>query len=123
MILNLDNDSARRGVEMCYRTHKTLVNPIIDWDESDVWEFLNDVAKVPHCSLYDEGFKRLGCIACPMASNTKRREELKRWPTYQRAYMRAFEQMIEARDKEYGKWANAEEVMEWWLNLGGKKEA
>lgn len=31
LILNTDNDESRRMVEMCYRTHKTLVNPIIDW--------------------------------------------------------------------------------------------
>ena len=30
IILNTDNDENRRMVEMCYRTHKTLVNPIID---------------------------------------------------------------------------------------------
>ena len=67
VVLNFDDDSARRGVEMCYRTRRTLINPIIDWTDSDVWEFLNDVVKVPHCCLYDEGYKRIGCIGCPTA--------------------------------------------------------
>ena len=40
VILNDDNDEARRMVEHCYRTQKTIVNPIVDWEEEDVWEFL-----------------------------------------------------------------------------------
>ena len=31
LIMNDDNDDARRMVEMCFRTKKTMVNPIIDW--------------------------------------------------------------------------------------------
>lgn len=49
---------------------KIIINPIIDWTEKDVWEFLNDVVKVPHCELYDPPYNRhrIGCILCPMSS-------------------------------------------------------
>lgn len=57
-----------------------LVSPIIHWTEEDVWYFLNEVLQVPHCSLYDEGWKRLGCICCPMSSNRQKRKELARYP-------------------------------------------
>lgn len=116
VVLNFDDDSARRGVEMCYRTRKTLINPIIDWTDSDVWEFLNDVVKVPHCCLYDEGFKRIGCIGCPMARGEKQTEELNRWPAYRRAYIRAFEKMLAKRleERDETDWKNGEEVMAWW---------
>ena len=40
IILNDDNDINRRMVEHCYRTRKTMVNPIVDWTDEDVWEFL-----------------------------------------------------------------------------------
>ena len=95
VILNDDNDKNRRLVEQCYRTRKTLVNPIIDWTDEDVWEFLNKVAKVPHCCLYDEGFKRIGCIGCPLSGAKNMLREFERWPKYKELYIKAFEKMIE----------------------------
>lgn len=35
LILNLDNDDDRRTIEQCYRTQKTLINPILDWTEEE----------------------------------------------------------------------------------------
>lgn len=81
---------------MCYKDHTTLVNPIIDWTTEEVWEFLKEY-NIPYCSLYDEGFKRLGCIGCPMASKTMREYEFERWPKYKNLYMIAFQKMIENR--------------------------
>lgn len=95
VILNLDNDAERRTVELCYRTRKTLINPIIDWTDEEVWEFLNEIVKVPHCSLYDEGFKRLGCIGCPLASDNARKKEFERYPKYKQAYIRAMQRMVD----------------------------
>ena len=50
LLLNMDNDENRRTVENCYRTKKTLVNPIIDWSDSDVWEFIKS-ENLPYCEL------------------------------------------------------------------------
>lgn len=113
---NDDNTETRRMVEQCYRTTKTLLNPIVDWSTEEVWEFLNDVAKVPHCELYDQGFTRLGCIGCPM--NTHAADGLERWPTYKRAYIKAFDRMIQRRKEKGSKteWEDGQAVMEWWLS-------
>lgn len=115
IILNLDNAPERRTVEQCFRTHKTIVNPIIDWLDEDVWEFLNDVAKVPHCCLYDQGYTRLGCIGCPMSYNQE--HELESYPKHKTAYLRAFGRMIRER-KRRGKETTFEtplDVMNWYL--------
>ena len=79
-----------------------------------MWEFIKKY-DVPYCCLYDQGYKRLGCIGCPM--NVRAAEELQRYPTYRRAYIRAFEKMIEARKRDGNEtvWETGEDVMKWWL--------
>lgn len=94
VILNDDNDDSRRMVEQCYRTHKTMVNPIVDWTDDDVWSFLNG-NNIPHCSLYDEGFTRLGCIGCPLSGSKNMIRDFERWPKYKELYIRAFQRMID----------------------------
>ena len=89
-----DNSTSRNMVEQCYAKKKTTVNPIIDWTEEDVWEFLNDVAKVPHCELYDEGWTRLGCIGCPLQGRKGMLRDFERWPRYKQKYIKAFDRMI-----------------------------
>ena len=90
-----DNAESRRMVEHCYAKRKTTVNPIVDWEDEDVWEFLNEVAKVPHCCLYDEGFTRLGCVGCPLQGRAGMLRDFERWPRYKELYIRAFDKMIQ----------------------------
>lgn len=94
VIMNDDNDEARRLVEQCYRTQKTMVNPIIDWSDDDVWNFLNSNG-IEHCCLYDEGFTRLGCIGCPLSGSKNMIQDFERWPKYKELYIRAFQRMID----------------------------
>lgn len=94
LILMEDNDDSKKLVEYCYAKKKTTINPIIDWEDDDVWEFLNEVAKVPHCSLYDKGFTRLGCIGCPMQGRDGMLRDFEHWPRYKQLYTRAFGKMI-----------------------------
>lgn len=54
------------------------VCPIFDWTEADVWEYLNGKG-LPHCSLYDEGNKRIGCVCCPLVPS-RMRADAARWP-------------------------------------------
>ena len=118
LILNYDNSEDAQMITHCVRTTKRLVNPIYDWTEQDVWEFLNK-NEIPHCRLYDEGFTRLGCIGCPMGNAKQQKEQFERWPAYKRLYLNAFKRMIEAR-KEKGlsceNWETPDAVMRWWLS-------
>jgi phosphoadenosine phosphosulfate reductase len=91
-------------------------NPVIAWSEKDVFDYLQDDQINP---LYSEGFKRVGCIGCPMAGRT-RSTEFARYPAFKRAYTRAFDKMLIERSKR-GKdvsWQNGEEVMHWWIQDG-----
>ena len=123
IMLNNDNADNRRLVETCITKGKHILNPIIDWTEDDVWEYLNS-RKIPHCRLYDEGFKRLGCIGCPMSGTKGMLKEFERWPKYKQIYLHAFERMIQARadnGKPYTHWKTADDVMNWWI-YGNPKE-
>ena len=72
---------------------KYLLNPIIEWSDSEVWEFIK-LKNIPYCKLYDEGFTRLGCIMCPMTTSTNKKIHAKRWPKHYAAYVRAADQCI-----------------------------
>ena len=63
------------------------VHPIFDWTTTEVWEFIKKY-NVPYCSLYGEGFHRLGCIGCPFAGKSQRLKELERWPKYKELYLK-----------------------------------
>ena len=123
--LNCDNDELRRQVETCVMKGKRVLNPILDWTEEDVWLFIRKY-QVPYCELYDQGFRRLGCIGCPKASFKNRVREFERYPGYQKAYIRAFERMIQVRrdaGKTDGNWSSGEAVFHWWLYGGSKSES
>ena len=117
IVFNDENDESRRVVEQCYRTKKTLFNPIISWTDDDVWEFHKKYC-VSYCKKYDEGYERLGCIGCPLSSNAEK--ELNENPKYKQAYIRAFDRMLLEREKlgKKTKWKTGEEVMDWWLHGG-----
>jgi len=109
--------SKRRIVEACFRnSHKFYVNPIIDWTDEDVWGYIK-INKIKYCGLYDEGFKRLGCIGCPMAGTNGRKKEFKRWPKYEMLYKRAFDKIaITGTDaNRLLHWKNGEDVFRWWM--------
>ncbi len=112
--------SGRQMHERCNRVHSRIfLHPIIDWGEVNVWEFLKGEG-IEYCSLYDEGFKRLGCIMCPMGGPAQMKREAERWPkfaqAYQRACDRAFIRLLEDPEKrKWMDWKCGADMYEWWL--------
>lgn len=116
VILNNDNDDLRRLTETCAAKNKRVVNPIIDWSDSDVWDLLRD--RQTACNpLYCE-FGRVGCVGCPMAGRKGREREFLRWQTYRRSYIAAFDRMLAQRrrlEKETYSWPTGLDVYNWWM--------
>ena len=102
-------------VESCYKKDKHILNPIIDWKEKDVWQFIKQ-KNIPYCSLYDEGFKRLGCVFCPMQSRKQRLMECQRWPGYEKSFRIAFRKLHENRKEIVKRWQNGDEMFDWWIS-------
>ena len=116
-------ESSRRAKRLLFEPCKTnkkrfFLSPIIDWSDDDVWEFITE-NKLPYCPLYDEGFKRLGCILCPMASEKARRKEAKRWPRMANAWRAALGRLIQSRQaagkESIANCSTGEELFAWYL--------
>lgn len=87
-------------------------------DSQVVWQYHRE-RDLPHCSLYDEGRTRVGCVLCPM--NRHRSDDIERWPRIAAAYRRACDQAFALRIANPNRetpWATAEEMWEWWLSDG-----
>ena len=121
LILSNDNDEDRRLFENCQMAGKRVVNPIIDWTTEDVLDFCK-AEKVNLCPLYADGWHRVGCIGCPMAGK-KRYIEFARYPAYKKAYIAAFDRMIEERKrrdmmKGFTMGDTGVDVFHWWMEDG-----
>lgn len=119
IIINNDNDDARRIFESCKLQAKRICNPIVDWSDRDVWDYIES-EKIPVNPLYQCGFHRVGCIGCPMAGKRGHEFEFTRYPTYQRAYIRAFDRMVEERKtrKLPCDWQTGKDAFHWWMEDG-----
>ena len=87
--INITNATEETTIGCISGKESLLISPIINWTERDVWKFLNDVVRVPHCELYDQGFHRIGCIGCPMSNPRQKRIENERWPHVKRNWIKA----------------------------------
>jgi phosphoadenosine phosphosulfate reductase len=56
--LDIQEDDAAHGM--------TKFNPLADWSEQDVWNYIRD-NNVPYNALHDQGFPSIGCAPCTRA--------------------------------------------------------
>ena len=113
-------ESPRRRTRQPYEKSKYLrnvwfVHPIIEWSSKDVWNYIRRY-KLPYCSLYDEGYNRIGCIMCPLQGEKGMRRDAARFPAVYRRYLKSIRRVLESGEANRF-WAGrtAEEIMEWWI--------
>jgi phosphoadenosine phosphosulfate reductase len=56
--LHVEEDDPAHGM--------TKFNPLADWDEEDVWQYIRD-NNVPYNALHDQGYPSIGCQPCTRA--------------------------------------------------------
>lgn len=112
--------ASRRMIEIC-RTDETKIflHPIIDFSNAEVWEYIKQ-SNLPYCSLYDEGFKRLGCVLCPMETARQTQIELERFPKLSEAWKRACYRYWEKGTESTRHWPTPEDMWQWWLSRKGE---
>ena len=118
-------ESVKRSSRKLYEPYRSdtsgktfFLNPIIDWKEKTVWDYIHQ-NNLKYCSLYDEGFDRIGCIMCPLQGAEQMEKEGKRWPKFYTAYESAIRRGLK-RASERGRkplvsGLTAEETMRWWI--------
>ena len=115
-------ESARRKgqwrlVQSCMNDGTTKLCPIIDWSDDEVWEYIRE-RNLQYCSLYDEGFKRLGCVCCPLTPD-KMRADAERWPKVAAIWRKGAEkrwQYITERDGASDRYPTVDALWNWWLD-------
>lgn len=96
-----------------HTTHVIFLHPICDWSHDDVWEYIK-INGIPYCSLYDEGFVRLGCILCPFCTGKALKHELVRFPKHVEMWRRAAHRLVKTQSRP--RFKDGDELFEWWLN-------
>ena len=122
-----DNEVLRDQTDFlhhCYRDRSVTVNPIVDWTDRDVWDFLHHYGCEAN-PLYQCGESRIGCIGCPLAGSRQMKKDFTIYPKYKANYLAAFQRMIEERKRcnlhtewktaLHTEWKTAKDVMIWWL--------
>jgi len=105
--------SKRKMIEKCFKSslNRRFLNVIIDWSTTDVWQYIRQ-QEIETCSLYSEGFSRIGCVLCPMIRDTEL--QIERWPRIARAWERAIKATWNPGKKS--QFNSPEEYWKWWLD-------
>lgn len=120
IILFNDNDERRMLIESCQVKGERICNPIIDWKDEDIWNYIES-EHIPVNPLYEEGWHRVGCVGCPMARTAGRYKEFGRWPKFRGLYISSFDRMLEERrrrGKMEGTWRagfTGVDIFHWWM--------
>lgn len=117
-------DQQEQRIDCINGKDSIMISPIIRWSEAEVWEFLNNVMRVPHCQLYDQGAARIGCLFCPMAKERELAEHRRRYPKVELAYKRAIGRLLDEHPSYcnfFDQYTNGREdkihhIFEWWLS-------
>jgi len=109
-------------VEMTRNGQKLYVRPILRFTNSEVWQYIQE-NNLPYCSLYDEGFTRIGCVLCPFSRDTERQE--KYFPKTVANWKRACDRIVQERKArgyltKRGKplkhrFETGDELYQWWV--------
>ena len=94
---------------------RIVISPIFEWTDADVWNFIRGNG-IEYCRLYDEGFPRIGCMFCPMASPKTKQKQRLRYPRFERAFKRAIQRKIDEHGFGGEFNATADEVFDWYVS-------
>ena len=112
-------------VTLAKKNEDLICNPIYKFTEQDIWRYIHD-NELEVNPLYRMGYRRVGCIGCPLGGRKQMQKEFSHYPKYKQAYIMAFDRMLKARiasgksdldgREGYHRWETGQDVFNWWIN-------
>ena len=96
-----------------------MIYPILNWTESDVWQYIAD-NRLPHNPCYDIA-GRVGCMFCPFANKRQIEFFEQKYPKYKDAIMKHFRIYLANNPRTTYK-MDADEYYDWWKSKKSLKE-
>jgi phosphoadenosine phosphosulfate reductase len=113
-------ESNKRSKYKCFQENKGQRHllPVVYWSDLDVWQYISE-RQLKVCSLYTEGFTRIGCILCPYCGKDETRLQIIKFPKIANLWLQAAKRYTNKRMiKTKGGWKHktGEEYFNWWIN-------
>lgn len=109
---NIDNQTQT----LCIKgKDKILLSPIIDWTNSDVWKFIRG-RNLKYCELYDNGYHRIGCMFCPMASVKTKQNDRRRYPKVEIQIKKSIQILCDTHNYGFQLDCNVDDIFDWWIS-------
>ncbi len=100
---------------------KILLSPIISWTNSDVWNFIRS-RDMEYCRLYDEGYNRIGCMFCPMASTKSKYRDRRNYPGVERLIRASIKELIDKYGYGSELDCDVDKIFNWWVSNDSVKD-
>jgi phosphoadenosine phosphosulfate reductase len=92
---------------------KILLSPIINWTNSDVWNFIRN-RKMEYCELYDQGYTRIGCMFCPNCTVKSKQRDRRNYPRVEALIKKSITELM--NKGKYADFVSADDVFDWWIS-------
>lgn len=114
VVFEQDDDNCK-FIQEAKKNKDMICNPIYHWTDDDVWNFIEDRG-IKYNPLYNMGFKRVGCVGCPLASKEERELEFTLFPQYKANYIKVFD-LMDKSDRAKGTVLSrsGEDIFLWWM--------
>jgi len=71
-------------IQNCKAQKDAISNPIYHFTEHDVWEYANRFGVFMNPLYKRDGFKRVGCVGCPLGNTNNQQKDFAAYPTYKK---------------------------------------
>ena len=88
------------------------VNPILNWTDVDIWKYIEN-NNIETCSLYKMGYKRVGCVGCPLTSIKQRQIEFERNKGVAKGIIKSMSKYINNNDIYF---EDGQDAFNWWMS-------